>query len=353
MNPAIIPQPDTIPAGWGLFQFLLLLTFPLHLLAMNAMVGGLVVAIAQYFKGGELQRKLAHRIAIMLPLVIAFVVNFGVAPLLFVQVLYGQFMYTSSILMGAFWIMIIPVLIIAYYGAYLLDFKFVALGGVAPFLGILVLLLFMVIGFLFSNNMLLMSLPEQFHSYFDHKAGDMLIYGRGEFWPRYLHMMLGSVAVGGLFAGLLGRYKAAENSELKIHCEKVGLRFFTLFTAINIGIGFWYLLSLPKEQMMVFMGGNYPATFVLVLGILLAFSALYCSFRGKFWLTFSHLIGLVVVMVFIRSWLRSSYLSEYFTLDQLELVPQSSPLVFFVITLLFGLATIGYLLKKTTEGLRA
>ena len=35
---AIIPSADTIPAAWGWFQFLLLLTFPLHLLAMNAML---------------------------------------------------------------------------------------------------------------------------------------------------------------------------------------------------------------------------------------------------------------------------------------------------------------------------
>ena len=87
MDSFIIPQPDTIPVGWGWFQFLLLLTFPIHLLAMNAMLGGLAIGIVQHMKGGALQKQLAHRIAISLPLVIAFVVNFGVAPLLFVQVL--------------------------------------------------------------------------------------------------------------------------------------------------------------------------------------------------------------------------------------------------------------------------
>ena len=33
-----IPNADTIPVAWGWFQFLLLLTFPLHLLAMNALL---------------------------------------------------------------------------------------------------------------------------------------------------------------------------------------------------------------------------------------------------------------------------------------------------------------------------
>ncbi len=113
MDPLIIPQPDTIPVSWGWFQFLLLLTFPLHLLAMNAMLGGLAIGIVQHLKGGPTQKKLAHRIAVALPLVIAFVVNLGVAPLLFIQVLYGQFVYSSSVLMGISWILIVPILIIS------------------------------------------------------------------------------------------------------------------------------------------------------------------------------------------------------------------------------------------------
>ena len=39
-----IPSADTIPVAWGWFQFLLLLTFPLHLLAMNALLGGLLLS---------------------------------------------------------------------------------------------------------------------------------------------------------------------------------------------------------------------------------------------------------------------------------------------------------------------
>jgi hypothetical protein len=47
---------DTISVSWGWFQFLLLLTFPLHLLAMNAMLGGLAIGIIQHFKGGTVQK---------------------------------------------------------------------------------------------------------------------------------------------------------------------------------------------------------------------------------------------------------------------------------------------------------
>ena len=76
------------------------------------------------------------------------------------------------------------------------------------------------------------------------------------------------------------------------------------------------------------------------------------SYRGRFWLTFSHALALVVLMSFMRSWLRSSYLRDVFTLDQLKVVPEYSPMVFFFVTLVAGLLCIGWMLKKTAEALR-
>ncbi|MEE9203583.1 MAG: hypothetical protein V3U08_01100 [Nitrospirales bacterium] len=43
----------------------------------------------------------------------AFAIVLGVAPLLFIQVLYGQLFYTAAILVGRVWILLILVLILA------------------------------------------------------------------------------------------------------------------------------------------------------------------------------------------------------------------------------------------------
>jgi len=351
MDPLLIPQPDTIPVSWGWFQFLLLLTFPLHLLAMNAMIGGLLIGLVQHVRGGTVRKQLAHRIAIALPLVIAFVVNFGVAPLLFLQVLYGQFVYSSSVLMGSFWLLIVPVLIIAYYGAYLYDFKFRALRGFGPVLGIFVLLLLLLIGFFFSNNMLLMSLPERFTDYFSVKNGTLLVHNEVEFWPRYLHMMCGAIAIGGLFVGLLGKFKKDDNPALAAHSENIGIITFNLFTLVNICIGFWYFLSLPEVQRKVLMGGSIPATAMFAIALLLITGMLFTGLKKQFWLTFSHAVGLVFVMTFMRSWVRSSYLEEFFTLDTLQVIPEYSPMLFFFVTLLAGVACMAWLLKQTYEAM--
>ena len=349
----IIPSADTIPVAWGWFQFLLLLTFPLHLLAMNAMVGGLAIGVVQHFRGGDSRRRLAHRIAIILPLVIAFTVNFGVAPLLFLQVLYGHFVYTSSILMGLFWIAVVPILIVAYYGAYLYDFKFKGLGAAGKWLALAVLLLLFCIGYFFSNNMLLMSLPERFSEYFQHRDGSLLVSGQSEFLPRYLHMLTGALAVGGLFVALLGRFRAQAAPELAAHASAVGMKTFFFMTIVNVGVGTWYLTSLPKQQMLLFMGRDLAATICFIVALLLVIGVLVSSFRQQLMTTLIGTVVLVYLMSFLRSWLRTDMLADYFNLSQLQVAPQYSSMFLFLICLAGGVVCVGWLIAKTVNVLRS
>lgn len=343
----IIPSADTIPVAWGWFQFLLLLTFPLHLLAMNAMVGGLAIGVLQHFRGGDVRTTLAHRIAVVLPLVIAFAVNFGVAPLLFLQVLYGQFVYTSSILMGLFWIAVVPILIVAYYGAYLYDFKFKGLGSAGKWIALAVLLMLFCIGYFFSNNMLLMTLPERFSEYFQHRDGSLLVSGQSEFLPRYFHMMAGALAVGGLFVALLGRFGAKNTPELATHAAVVGMRTFFFMTIVNVGLGTWYLISLPKQQMLLFMGRDLAATGCFVLALLLVIGVLVSSFRQQLAMTVVGTVVLVYLMSFLRSWLRTDLLADYFNLSELQVVPQYSSMLLFLVCLVGGVVCVGWLIAKT------
>ena len=349
MENLFIPHTDTIPVAWGWFQFLLLLTFPLHLLTMNAMLGGLILGVIQHFKGGEIRLRLAHRIAIVLPLIIATTVNLGVAPFLFAQVLYGQFLYTSSVLMGFVWILVIPVLIVAYYGAYLYDFRFVQLGRAGIWIGTIVSLFLLAIGWAFSNNMLLMVLPQTYAGYFDHMNGTLLATGHINFPPRYLHMMLGSIAIGGLFVALLGRFKAEQNPKLANHALHYGMRSFLICTIINILAGTWYLFSLPVDVMRLFLGGQAGPTAVFILCLLLISGVIYGAVKEKLMPTLSGAVILVILMTFIRSWVRSGFLADWFTLDKLQLAPQYSSMYFFFVTLAVGIICLTWLLRKTVS----
>ena len=119
----LIPVPDAVPVAWGWFQVLLTVTFVLHVIFMNFMLGGSVIALIACLHGGD-RSGVAGWLGGKLPFSVAFAVNAGVAPLLFVQVLYGHFVYSSSVMMAAAWFAIIPLLIVAYYGMYLFNYKF-------------------------------------------------------------------------------------------------------------------------------------------------------------------------------------------------------------------------------------
>lgn len=352
MNGPLIPTPDTIPVAWGWFQFLLLLTFPIHLLFMNAMLGSAGIALVQGFKGKEVNRRLAHFLAIFLPLLIAFTVNFGVAPLLFVQVLYGHFIYTSSILMAVFWILVIPTLILAYFGAYLYDFRFENLGKAGGWLISIVFALLIIIAYFFSNNMLLMTLPEEFSGYFHHMTGTMLVSGHPTFLPRYFHMVIGAIAVGGLYTALIARLKTKSDPELAVHATNVGMKVFNGGTVLSIFLGLWFLLSQPKSVMMLFMGQSGAATGVFMMALVLVVLMLVFSFRKKVVATTLLLVVLVFLMSFMRAFIRTGYLAKFFSLDQLKLVPEYSPMLMFFVCLAGGLVVLVWMLRKAWQAMR-
>ena len=255
--------------------------------------------------------------------------------------------------MGLFWISVVPILIVAYYGAYLYDFKFKGLGAAGKWLALAVLLLLFCIGYFFSNNMLLMSLPERFSEYFQHRDGSLLVSGQSEFLPRYLHMMTGALAVGGLFVALLGRFRAQAAPELAAHASAVGMKTFFFMTIVNVGVGTWYLTSLPKQQMLLFMGRDLAATICFIVALLLVIGVLVSSFRQQLMTTLIGTVVLVYLMSFLRSWLRTDMLADYFNLSQLQVAPQYSSMFLFLICLAGGVVCVGWLIAKTVNVLRA
>jgi hypothetical protein len=128
---ALIPTPDTIPAPWGVFEFLDIFTLIIHLLLMNIVVGGCIIAFFSRLKASDqpLNESLHGSFVNKIPSVLALTITFGVAPLLFIQVLYGHFIYSSSILMAVYWLLVVPLLIIAYYGIYIHARKYVSSRG--------------------------------------------------------------------------------------------------------------------------------------------------------------------------------------------------------------------------------
>ncbi|OIO03188.1 MAG: hypothetical protein AUJ49_04690 [Desulfovibrionaceae bacterium CG1_02_65_16] len=338
MDPAkLIPAAEAIPSPWGWFEALLLVTFVLHIIFMNLAVGSAALAFFGRLTGRhkELARELGHRA----PTFLAFTVNLGVAPLLFVQVVYGQFLYTSSVLMAGWWLSAILAVILGYYALYAHDGKFETAPGLS--LGALGLsLVFLAYtGFLLSNNMTLMLRPEAWTAYFARPDGSLLNLADPTMWSRFVHIMLAAPAVAGLYAALLGQKKQRPD------WVAYGLAWFSRVTMLQILIGGWVFVSLPSRVRLALMGGDVLATAMLAASILLGLAALYAALQKKPVPTAALALAAIACMGVTRGQVRLITLAPYFHPSSLPVAPQISPLVMFLAVFVLGLWGIGHMLR--------
>lgn len=338
-----IPTPEAIPAPVWLLTVLELLTFTLHILVINIVLGGSLLLLVSRFtaKNDRPDASFHGPAAKAIPTLFAIGINLGVAPLLFLQVTYGHLFYTSSVLMAVYWIMVIPLLILAYYGAYIHIRKYDSAALFSKLALFISTLFVLYIGFMLVNNVTLMEQPAKWTSYFANRGGTILNFSDATLIPRYLHFVTASIAIAGLFLSIVWSFKQPDDAAAKI---TRGLKIFGIATAVQLAIGFWFLLALPKEIIPQFMGQNMPATLILFAGILLGIGSIITAFLNKLWLTVGHAVGTVVLMVITRHMLRGIYLADHFRTESLELVPQYGILALFLIIFVVGLGVVAYML---------
>ncbi|WP_028573532.1 hypothetical protein [Desulfonatronovibrio hydrogenovorans] len=347
MDPwSLVPIADTIPTSWGWFYFFLVLTFILHLLLMNAMLGTGIISLVRLVRKGNEACPVCKDFSLKLPYKIAFTINFGVAPLLFLQVLYGQFIYVSSIMMAVYWLSVVGILVILYYSAYIYDFKYDQWPQLRVyFLGLSVVLA-LVIAFMFTNNMTLMLSPEKWTGYFENRSGTMLNLGDPTLIPRYLHFVVASVAVGGLVMAINWKLKADPKGTEYID---QGMTWFSYATIVQIAVGLWFLISLPQEIMLLFMGGSMLHTGIFLVGLCGVGLILVFSFKKMVWATAGGLILTITFMVLMRDLVRNAYLAPYYHPSERVVIPEYAPLFIFLIVFVLGLGAVFYMLRLAFE----
>lgn len=339
MYDSIIPSADTIPVHWLWFEVLLLFTFFIHMILMNFILGGSLLTVWDMLRG-----KLEKRASGSIPTLIALTVNFGVPPLLFVQVLYGHLFYTSSVMVAVPWILVIPILILAYYGAYIFVKRADRSPGLSKVALVITSLFLLYIAFVFVNNNTLAIQPGRWGVYFENPGGWNLNLGEPTLWPRYLHFILSALAIGALGRAIAYRYSKLEQEE-KDTLIKRNLKIFGWITIVQLGIGTWFWLSMPEEVWKLFMGGSMIATLLMVLGWLVALLILHSAFTGRFHAAMI-MGGLqVLLMVIIRDLARVGYLEGVFHPSQLVNVSELSPLIVFLLVFVVGLLALYYMIR--------
>ncbi len=363
MIPAIpLLDPMPVPAPIWLVKALLWVTFSVHLLFMNVTLGGAVLSAVYAVKGKDRDRALARTLAKLLPFVMPFAITFGVAPLLFVQVLYGPLFYTSTILMAAPFLAIIGVLIAAYYGMYLLAWKWTALGRAQGWLAAAIFMLLAYVGFTYTHVFTLMTSPDRFRAmYLAHPGGVQYFFGDPMLLPRFLHMFLGYLAVTGLMVAYLGTKRLRLEPELGRWQFKAGITWFAAATVANLGVGAWWLMALPREAMLLFMGGSALATGAFIAGLVFGVSALVLALMGinslkplPMLMGAGHALAVTLIcMVLMRDALRDALLKPAYDVWTLPSDPQWVAVGLFLVLFAGGLGVCVWLLKLMSDAARA
>ena len=362
----MIPDPDPIglPAPAWLLTALLVLTFVLHMLAMNLTLGGTVIATVSDFlgrrRGDERYRQLAQHLVSLLPITLAATITLGVAPLLFVQTLYGQFFYTSSILMAWPWMAVVPLVIVAYYGIYLYAWQGERLGDRRIWVGAGSALLLVIVAFLYVNNITLMLTPDRWHDiYRSHSNGLWLNGEERTLVPRLFHFLIAAPAVAG--AALIGYALFIKNRSPDGYwtwAARYGAVWFLAFTLIQAAVGPLFLFRLPTAVRDPFVGDDTLRTALLVAGIgaaVLALLLMATALRLRNPVPPGLAAGLCLVttvslMSVTRHLVRDEYLSPRFSTGDLAVDSQTVLIVLFFLALLGGIAVVGYMLQAVLRG---
>ncbi len=341
----LVPTPDPIPIPWMWLQALLMATFVVHLLFMNAMLGSGIIALVAMFRRTTNSLPMAKTISTTLPTLIAFTVNTGVAPLLFVHVLYGQFIFSSSTLMAVWWLSAVGILLVAYYAAYLFDFKFEAMGTSRTWTIAVATGLLLLVGFLFSNNMTLMLSPNRWGRYLENPGGTLLNLADPMLIPRYLHFVTASVAVGGLVLAWIWQLKEKKGVAGAKEKTRQAMGWFSWATTVQFAVGTAFLFSLPKTIRALFLGGEVMATVLFSASLTAAIVALHLGFRHKVRPSTAAAVITIVFMALVRDRVRQAFLAPFFTPADLPVALQTGPFVLFLASLVLGIAAVVFMIR--------
>ena len=312
-----------IPGNLPLFEVLIVVGFILHLIYVNITVGGAVYAVLLEIAGIRKRDAVADKLALQLATMVAIhksiAVVLGVAPLLIISTIYTQFFYPSTIMIGKWWLMLIPLLIISFLLLYVYKFmwdKWQNRKGLHLAFGISGTAILLFVPLLFITNVASMLQPELWDG---SKGFWDSLFRYPTIWQRYLHFMAAGFAVIGMYMFWWGKRKSRRGDDpVYALARKFGKGSAFLFTLLQLIAGPLLLLSMNSEVRSSFLGGSFFHTSLLGTAIVLAVALVVLLYRlykaDSRRLFLSSLVVLLVIMglmSWIRHEVRELYLAPY------------------------------------------
>ena len=348
-------DPIPLPAPVWLFKGLSYLTLTLHFSFLCILLGGLALALVWnawgHLRGSASARAASNRVVTGLPMVTTYVINLGIPPLLFAQVLYGRALYTSSVLIGAWWISVVFAVMAAYAVLYRIAYlarKDSAWWG----WGLVSLPIFAAVGRLFSANMSLMIRPDRWAAIYAADSHGTTFPADPSAWARWAVVMLSALALGGLCTSLWSLGKGA-SAEVRLY-----LRTWTPIAVLvfspALAMAGWLAWNLQTESVRNALEAS-PLAHRLATGWLLSISlsalcglAVFLFRRSSSWIlpVVSALpsLGVLACFVLVRDQVRDISLSEFgFDVWKSPVHTNWAVVALFLFALVAGLAVLAWI----------
>jgi hypothetical protein len=299
-------DPAGVPSHPLMFLALGVLTFALHIAAVQVMLGAATLTLRGAFSPSLHWRRLAQAMLVTAKIAVSVAIVIGVAPLLFVQVVYDPFWYTSNVL-SAWWVIGFIVLLIAGYIAmyafYWKNHDIVADGGKGGIWMVLSIALLLAVGFIVHSLTNQMLFPEHWMAWYAPKDvvnpdGHSLHYWH---MPRFLFFIALSAPVTGAWLYGYRRYlQGAQEVDAAYLAWLRGLaqNLMLVGGVVSMLIGALWMVTLP-EKMAWFASSIWLLMAVVALA---AVVALPLVLRGRidtgFWgygIFGAGAVGLIVV----------------------------------------------------------
>lgn len=283
-----MPGPRDLPLGLPIphdvLVVVLVLSFLLHILFVNLMVGGSIITLWSEIKGlkDPDYDTLAHELAETITVNKSMAVVLGVAPLLSINTLYTVFFYSANALTGLFWISVIPLVTVAFLLTYAHKYSWKVLQtNKSVHIAILAMAVavFLFIPLIFLVNINLMLFPEKWNTL----SGFAEALTLPNVFPRYLHFLFASLGITGLFVfGYFGRknydFESRFQTLTRYEVRKKAYSLTLVASLAQFLIGPVVLLTLPTQGM------SWRLVLTILSGAALAVPALvwiWKSITGK------------------------------------------------------------------------
>ena len=377
----IDPQSADMPAPILFVQFFKALGFTLHMVPMNLWFAGLLLALLLHWRGGPHARCFAARLLRQMPVIVALGINFGIVPLLFIQLAYYKVFYPATILMAWFWLSIVVLLIPAYYGIYAYawglkaesrgagdegretQFRNAAAWRTAA--GWISMCFFVAIGFLFANGLSLIEhvrrWPELWMANNEAGAalGTALNTGDPTLWPRWLLMFglaLGTTAVWVVFDAEWLAWRVTDESYRR-WAWSFAQKLYTVAMVWVAAAGSWYVFGTWSHELRetMFQMPLLPLTLATAVAMGVPWATMLAAAR---WCPVKHRstallallqLGVLGLNAVSRQTVQNLSLKPYLDVWKQPVAVQWSPLWMFLIAFVLGAIVIAWMLWQVRK----